>query len=131
MRSRALTGVLVAVVVLGACTSSTEETTTTEAADSSEDAAGETTVDIAAGNEDFSTLVTAVTEAGVPWSRAQLYQEMAAAGELDLRLMAMSGSVLADGGDPAQDFGDHVEADEWKGLVEKFLLTQGYDRTAG
>ena len=50
--------------------------------------------------------------------------------QLDLRLMALSGSVLADGGDPAHDFGDHVDADEWKGLVEKFLLTQGFDRTA-
>ncbi len=46
-------------------TTEAEETTTTEAADSSEDAAGETIVDIAAGNEDFSTLVTAVTEAGL------------------------------------------------------------------
>nr|MEE4268346.1 amidohydrolase family protein [Candidatus Krumholzibacteria bacterium] len=33
--------------------------------------------------------ITAVTEAGVPWSRAQLYQEMAAAGELDLRVFGM------------------------------------------
>ena len=43
-----------------------ETTTTTEAEDSSsEDASGETIVDIAAGNPDFSTLVTAVTEAGL------------------------------------------------------------------
>ena len=40
-----------------------EETTTTEAAESSTD--GETIVDIASGDEQFSTLVTAVTEAGL------------------------------------------------------------------
>lgn len=40
-----------------------EETTTTEAEDAASE--GETIVDIAAGNEDFSTLVTAVTEAGL------------------------------------------------------------------
>lgn len=48
-------------------TTEAEETTTTEAA-SSDDAGSEdpgTIVDIAAGNEDFSTLVTAVTEAGL------------------------------------------------------------------
>ena len=49
-------------------TTEAEETTTTEAESDdsgSEDASGETIVDIAAGNEDFSTLVTAVTEAGL------------------------------------------------------------------
>ncbi len=48
-------------------TTEAEETTTTEAA-SSDDAGSEdpgTIVDIAVGNEDFSTLVTAVTEAGL------------------------------------------------------------------
>lgn len=48
-------------------TTEAEETTPTEAA-SSDDAGSEdpgTIVDIAAGNEDFSTLVTAVTEAGL------------------------------------------------------------------
>ena len=40
-----------------------EETTTTEAAE--EMPADQTVVDIAVGNEDFSTLVTAVTEAGL------------------------------------------------------------------
>ena len=48
-------------------TTEAEETTTTEAA-SSDDAGSEdpgTIVDIAAGNEDFSTVVTAVTEAGL------------------------------------------------------------------
>lgn len=48
-------------------TTEAEETTTTEA-ESSEDSGSEdagTIVDVAAGNEDFSTLVTAVTEAGL------------------------------------------------------------------
>ena len=51
--------------------SSDETTTTTTEAESSSDseesseAEGMTIVDIAAGNEDFSTLVTAVTEAGL------------------------------------------------------------------
>lgn len=50
---------------------SSDETTTTEAAaeetttTAAEAMADETIVDIAAGNEDFSTLVTAVTEAGL------------------------------------------------------------------
>jgi uncharacterized surface protein with fasciclin (FAS1) repeats len=52
-------------------TTTTEATTTTAADDMTDDmdgtdeASGETIVDIAAGNEDFSTLVTAVTEAGL------------------------------------------------------------------
>ena len=45
-------------------TTEAEETTTTEAGDE-EAAADQTIVDIAASNEDFSTLVTAVTEAGL------------------------------------------------------------------
>lgn len=48
-------------------TTEAEETTTTEA-ESSDDSGSEdagTIVDVAAGNEDFSTLVTAVTEAGL------------------------------------------------------------------
>ncbi|MEZ5237770.1 MAG: fasciclin domain-containing protein [Microthrixaceae bacterium] len=48
-------------------TTEAEATTTTEAAssgDTSSEEAG-TIVDVAAGNEDFSTLVTAVTEAGL------------------------------------------------------------------
>jgi len=53
-----------------------------------------------------------------------------ASEKLDHRLMAMSGSVLADGGEPAHDFGDHVDTEDWKELVEGFLLTQGYDRAA-
>ena len=53
-----------------------------------------------------------------------------ASERLDHRLMALSGSVLADGGEPAHDFGDHVETEEWGQLVEGFLLTQGYERAA-
>ncbi len=48
--------------------------------------------------------------------------------QLELRLMALSGSVLQDGGEPAQDFAEHLDTGEWKSLVEVFLLTQGYDR---
>jgi uncharacterized surface protein with fasciclin (FAS1) repeats len=59
-------------LVGAACTDdeSSDETTTTEAAaeettTTAAEAMDETIVDIAAGNEDFSTLVTAVTEAGL------------------------------------------------------------------
>ncbi len=48
--------------------------------------------------------------------------------QLELRLMALSGSVLQDGGEPAPDYAEHVPTDDWKGLVEQFLLTQGYER---
>ena len=48
--------------------------------------------------------------------------------QLELRLMALSGSVLQDGGEPAPDYAEHVPTEDWKGLVEQFLLTQGYDR---
>lgn len=48
--------------------------------------------------------------------------------QLDLRLMALSGSVLQDGGEPSHDFGQHVGMTEWKSLVEKFLLTEGHGR---
>ncbi|MFV1959352.1 MAG: glycine cleavage system protein H [Planctomycetota bacterium] len=48
--------------------------------------------------------------------------------QLELRLMALSGSVLQDGGEPAPDFAAHVDIEDWKGLVELFLLTQGYER---
>ena len=44
--------------------------------------------------------------------------------QLDLRLMALSDSVLQDGGEPAPDFADHLEPDEWHRLVETFLLTR-------
>jgi glycine cleavage system H protein len=42
---------------------------------------------------------------------------------LDLRLMALSGSVLQDGGEPVGDFAKHVPAEEWRRLVHEFLLT--------
>lgn len=42
---------------------------------------------------------------------------------LDLRLMALSGSVLHDGGEPAADFARHLDAADWRGLVRDFLLT--------
>ena len=42
--------------------------------------------------------------------------------------MALSGSVLQDGGEPAPDFAGHLETKEWKGLIEQFLLTEGYER---
>lgn len=50
--------------------------------------------------------------------------------QLDLRLMALSGSVLQDGGEPAPDFATHLETKEWKALVEAFLLTEGTERRA-
>jgi glycine cleavage system H lipoate-binding protein len=42
---------------------------------------------------------------------------------LDLRLMALSGSVLQDGGEPMGDFARHVPAEDWRRLVREFLLT--------
>lgn len=42
---------------------------------------------------------------------------------LDLRLMAATGSVLHDGGEPASDFARHLPEGEWKRLVRDFLLT--------
>jgi glycine cleavage system H protein len=47
--------------------------------------------------------------------------------QLEHRLMALSGSVLQDGGEPAPDFARHVDDEAWRGLVEQFLLTQGYE----
>jgi glycine cleavage system H protein len=43
--------------------------------------------------------------------------------QLEVRLMALSGSVLQDGGEPAPDFADHLEPDEWHHLTRTFLLT--------
>jgi hypothetical protein len=40
---------------------------------------------------------------------------------LDLQLMALSGSVLQDGGEP--DFARHLSEEQWKRLVSEFLLT--------
>lgn len=42
---------------------------------------------------------------------------------LELRLMALSGSVLQDGGERVDDFARHLSDDEWKRLVGEFLLT--------
>ncbi|HEY7514293.1 MAG TPA: glycine cleavage system protein H [Vicinamibacteria bacterium] len=42
---------------------------------------------------------------------------------LDLRLMALSGSVLQDGGEPVADFARHLPPEDWKRLVHEFLLT--------
>ena len=43
--------------------------------------------------------------------------------QLELRLMALSGSVLQDGGEPAPDFADHLDSQEWHALAGEFLLT--------
>jgi glycine cleavage system H protein len=43
--------------------------------------------------------------------------------QLEVRLMALSGSVLQDGGEIATDFSDHLEDKDWNVLVERFLLT--------
>jgi glycine cleavage system H protein len=42
---------------------------------------------------------------------------------LELRLMALSGSVLQDGGEPANDLGHHLPPADWERLVHEFLLT--------
>ena len=42
---------------------------------------------------------------------------------LDLRLMALSGSVLQDGGEPGPDLGRHLALADWERLVDEFLLT--------
>jgi glycine cleavage system H lipoate-binding protein len=42
---------------------------------------------------------------------------------LDLRLMALSGSVLQDGGEPTADFAGHLGTEDWRRLVGEFLLT--------
>ena len=44
--------------------------------------------------------------------------------QLELRLMALSGSVLQDGGEPARDFAQHLDTKDWNVLVEGFLLTK-------
>jgi len=46
-----------------------------------------------------------------------------ARSRLEVQLMALSGSVLQDGGEPSPDFADHLEDGDWKHLVESFLLT--------
>lgn len=42
---------------------------------------------------------------------------------LELRLMAFSGSVLQDGGEPANDLGHHLPPGDWDRLVNEFFLT--------
>ncbi len=42
---------------------------------------------------------------------------------LELRLMALSGSVLQDGGEPGSDLGHHLAPADWERLVNEFLLT--------
>jgi glycine cleavage system H lipoate-binding protein len=42
---------------------------------------------------------------------------------LELRLMAFSGSVLQDGGEPASDLGHHLPKADWERLAHEFLLT--------
>ena len=41
--------------------------------------------------------------------------------QLELRLMALSGSVLQDGGEPAPDFAEHLQPGDWNDLAETFL----------
>jgi glycine cleavage system H protein len=55
-------------------------------------------------------------------SLARRWMEDAREG-LDLRLMALSGSVLQDGGEPVAGFARHISTEEWKRLVGDFLLT--------
>jgi glycine cleavage system H lipoate-binding protein len=42
---------------------------------------------------------------------------------LELRLMAFSGSVLQDGGEPASDLSRHLPKADWERLAHEFLLT--------
>jgi glycine cleavage system H protein len=42
---------------------------------------------------------------------------------LELRLMALSGSVLQDGGEPASDLSQHLPKADWERLAHEFLLT--------
>ena len=55
-------------------------------------------------------------------SLARRWMEDARA-QIELRLMALSGSVLQDGGEPVADFAEHLETEDWKRLVGEFLLT--------
>jgi glycine cleavage system H protein len=41
---------------------------------------------------------------------------------LTFRLMALSGSVVADGGEPARDFARHLEPADWHELTTRFFL---------
>jgi glycine cleavage system H lipoate-binding protein len=42
---------------------------------------------------------------------------------LELRLMALSGSVLQDGGEPVSDLSHHLPKADWERLAHEFLLT--------
>jgi glycine cleavage system H lipoate-binding protein len=42
---------------------------------------------------------------------------------LELRLMALSGSVLQDGGEPASDLSHYLSKADWERLTHEFLLT--------
>lgn len=44
--------------------------------------------------------------------------------QLELRLMALSGSVLADGGELAPDFAEHLDGEDWVDLAEHFLMAR-------
>lgn len=55
-------------------------------------------------------------------SLAQRWTEDARA-RLDMQLMALSGSVLQDGGEPVEDFARRLPEQDWKRLVSEFLLT--------
>lgn len=46
-----------------------------------------------------------------------------ARGRLDMQLVALSGSVLQDGGEPVADFAAHLPEEDWQRLVHEFLLT--------
>ena len=37
--------------------------------------------------------------------------------------MALSGTVLADGGEPSLDFARHLSDEDWQRVVREFLLT--------
>lgn len=41
---------------------------------------------------------------------------------LGMQLVALSGSVLQDGGEPVADFAHHLPADDWKRLTREFFL---------
>ena len=42
---------------------------------------------------------------------------------MERQLMALSGSVLQDGGEPVSDLAHHLSPEEWDKLVGEFLLT--------
>jgi len=44
--------------------------------------------------------------------------------QLELRLMALTGTVLQDGGTPAPDFAEHLDDADWLCLTKSFFLTE-------